>query len=293
MVFSRVYFSGEGATEGNAATEKRKRSSFSLMIARVKGVRRVLNRAGIGKSAPPWGSGRGPRRARRAAGVLVMEASPAKMWLMNRPAAREGSIEPASGGASQVKGRRSPSVAGWILFGSLALGITGLDLGTKHYFFQVLDVRFGAMVEEGGVVRQRVLPHQPIVVIPGFFEIEANNNFGAFSGWFARHTEYLTALSVVALLVIVLIARGHLHGPGPRRLWFVAALGLLWGGTCGNLYDRATLGYVRDFVKWFFVSGGREHVWPNFNIADSAICVGVGIILCVFMKNPAPKPRRS
>ena len=66
-------------------------------------------------------------------------------------------------------------------------------------------------------------------------------------------------------------------------------LGLIWGGTCGNLYDRAVHGYVRDFVKWFLEWGGRQHVWPNFNVADSAICVGVGLLVLLFLLEPKPK----
>lgn len=61
--------------------------------------------------------------------------------------------------------------------------------------------------------------------------------------------------------------------------WFVVALGMLWGGTLGNFYDRYFIGGVRDFIKWFVVVDGKERVWPNFNIADSGICVGVGIIV--------------
>ena len=53
----------------------------------------------------------------------------------------------------------------------------------------------------------------------------------------------------------------------------------------GNLHDRAFLKGVRDWIKWYFVSGGREHVWPNFNIADSAICTGVGLLILLELRN--------
>ena len=66
--------------------------------------------------------------------------------------------------------------------------------------------------------------------------------------------------------------------PAPERA-FALALGLLLGGTIGNLYDRAVLAGVRDWIKWFVVIDGQEHVWPNFNIADAGICVGVALLI--------------
>ncbi len=53
------------------------------------------------------------------------------------------------------------------------------------------------------------------------------------------------------------------------------ALGLLAGGALGNLYDRFYFGGVRDFIKCYH----GDWVWPNFNLADSAICTAVGLLL--------------
>ncbi len=182
----------------------------------------------------------------------------------------------------------------WILFTTLAVGLAALDLWSKQAVFALLGARIEpipALPERNHVVADRVID-----IIPGFFELEANINYGAFSGWFSSHTGVLTVLSLAALAILGGFFWSHLRRPGPHPSWFTAALGLLWGGTCGNLYDRATHGYVRDFIKWFFVWQGKPHVWPNFNIADSAICVGVGILLVVTVfvgrgKAPAPIPR--
>ena len=179
--------------------------------------------------------------------------------------------------------RSPPRRSHWLLFGYLAVAITALDLWTKHAVFKLLRVGITTVVMADGVQRSAVEPHEHFVIIPGFFELEANINYGAFSGWFHNHTGLLSMLSVLALVVVLSFLWSHLRGPGPHQLWFTAALGLLWGGTMGNLYDRLANGYVRDFVKWFFVWKGTQHVWPNFNIADSAICVGVGIILVLMM----------
>jgi len=172
--------------------------------------------------------------------------------------------------------------AHWVLFAVLGLGIAAFDLWSKSFMFRLLEVQMGKVLLDGAE-KMRVVHQEPIAVIPDLFEWEANVNYGAFSGWFGRHTGFLTALSAVALAVVAWFLWAHLRGAGPHRLWFTAALGLLWGGTLGNLYDRAALGHVRDFIKWFVVIDGRAHVWPNFNVADSAICVGVGIILVVWL----------
>jgi signal peptidase II len=178
------------------------------------------------------------------------------------------------------------------IFVTLALGITALDLWSKATIFRLLKVELVPRMVDGQE-RLAVAPHQPIVIIPDLFEIEANINYGAFSGWFSRHTEYLAVLSIAALGLIIWFMWSHRNMAGARRLWLAAAFGLLWGGTCGNFHDRAFLGYVRDFVKWFYVSGGQQHVWPNFNVADSCILVGVGLLLLIFMRAPISKPEAA
>jgi len=158
------------------------------------------------------------------------------------------------------------------LFAAVAALVVAVDLWSKHFVFEQLNV-----VSEGHPpsVRDQVR----ITVVPGFFELEANYNYGAFSGWFSSHPEWLAALSGLALVVIIGVAVVHLHRSSSPSTAFLVALALLWGGTLGNLHDRLLLGAVRDWVKWFVVIGGEPRVWPNFNIADSAICVGVGLIL--------------
>ena len=70
----------------------------------------------------------------------------------------------------------------------------------------------------------------------------------------------------------------------------VVALALVWGGTLGNFYDRLQLGAVRDFIKWFYK--GPPLVWPNFNIADSAICVGVGLLFLTVIRDYTAERKR-
>ncbi|STX47942.1 lipoprotein signal peptidase [Legionella hackeliae] len=59
------------------------------------------------------------------------------------------------------------------------------------------------------------------------------------------------------------------------------AVGLILGGAVGNLYDRAILGQVTDFIDLYY----KNHHWPVFNLADSAICVGAFLLLVDLCKN--------
>ena len=73
----------------------------------------------------------------------------------------------------------------------------------------------------------------------------------------------------------------------PQNRVLASALALVIGGALGNLYDRVMFGYVIDFVQWH-VAG---YYWPAFNIADSAICLGAGLlILDSFRKPPHSEP---
>jgi signal peptidase II len=157
-----------------------------------------------------------------------------------------------------------------IVFAVLAVGIAALDLWTKSAIFRLLEVE--------SVGSPPHVTHQvERSVVPGWFDLQAHYNDGAFRGWFSSHTGWLTTLSAVALVVLLGLFAVQFRGGGRPGVAFSTALALLWAGTLGNLYDRAMLGAVRDWIKWFVVIGGEEHIWPNFNIADSAICTGVGL----------------
>lgn len=132
---------------------------------------------------------------------------------------------------------------------------------------------------------QRTLPlMQEIVVIDGFFKLVHWGNTGAAWSLLRDHNELLALLSVVAL-VILFFGRKHLEsGTAAGQL----ALGLLFGGILGNLIDRLhdERRHVVDFIR-FYVNqrGGGEIGFPAFNVADSAICVGVGLLFLLSWQN--------
>lgn len=110
--------------------------------------------------------------------------------------------------------------------------------------------------------------------VTSFFNLVRYHNEGAaFSfladagGW---QKWFFTAVAAIASVFILYLLKKH-H----TEKSFSFGLALVLGGALGNLYDRVTLGYVVDFLS-FHANG---IYWPAFNVADSAICVGVGVLL--------------
>lgn len=134
----------------------------------------------------------------------------------------------------------------------------------------------------------RSLPeHVQVPVVPGFWNWYRTTNPGAaFSflsdagGW-QRYLFLVLALGISGLLVSWLARL-------PRSAWrTAAAYALVVGGALGNAIDRlAHDGHVIDFIQWY----ARGHYWPSFNVADSAICVGVaGILLAGLLPGRHPR----
>ena len=150
-----------------------------------------------------------------------------------------------------------PEAAGarWARWLALSVAVIVLDLATKAWVtaaFQYGEVH---------------------PVLPFFNLVLVHNTGAAFSflagasGW---QRWFFTAITVAISAFIVVMLRKH-HADH----WMAAALALVLGGALGNLYDRVTLGHVVDFVQlhaagWYF---------PAFNVADSAITVGVAMLI--------------
>ncbi|HTS19359.1 MAG TPA: signal peptidase II [Verrucomicrobiae bacterium] len=121
------------------------------------------------------------------------------------------------------------------------------------------------------LVQRSIGPADTRVVIDGFFSLVNWRNTGAAWGMFQHYNLLLIAVSVSTMLALWWFRRSFpLRRPGARL-----ALGLIAGGIFGNLIDRIRLGSVIDFLNF---SIGSYH-WPAFNVADSAICIGVGLYI--------------
>jgi signal peptidase II len=131
---------------------------------------------------------------------------------------------------------------------------------------------------------------QEKVVIGGFFKFVHWGNTGAAWSLFRGNNELLAGVAIVALLVLFL-SRHHFDS---RTLLSQIAFGLVFGGIVGNLIDRLWAGHVIDFIYFYLGRrGGSEIGFPAFNVADSAICTGVGLVfLITWQSDHRPKPAK-
>jgi len=140
----------------------------------------------------------------------------------------------------------------------VALGVLLLDQATKAAIIRTLPLG------------------QAIPIIPGYFDIVFVLNPGAAFGFLATfpaslRSPFFILISIAAALLIVIYRTRYL-----KDQWLPGqALALVLGGALGNLIDRLHYGMVVDFldVHW------QQYHWPAFNVADSAISVGVGLML--------------
>ena len=127
-------------------------------------------------------------------------------------------------------------------------------------------------------VTANITSHETRPVIEGFVRLRITQNTGAAFGIFQGWAGLLTIVGIA--VVVAILVSAHRVGDGSRPS--MLALGLITGGAIGNLIDRVRFGYVVDFVD---VYGPRLNIndtvytWPVFNVADSAITVGVILLL--------------
>jgi signal peptidase II len=152
-------------------------------------------------------------------------------------------------------GARTSSARRFALWLLVALAVFALDQFTKSLVVHELRFREVRRVTE-------------------FFDWVLYYNTGAaFSllndapGW---QTGFFIGIGGVASVVILVLLRKHAFDSR-----FCLALSLILGGALGNVYDRAVLGHVVDFIQ---VHAGTYY-WPAFNVADSAICCGAGLLI--------------
>ena len=124
-------------------------------------------------------------------------------------------------------------------------------------------------------------------VIDGLFSIVHFRNPGAAFGLGAALGHALPwlltgASAIIATVVLVSAFRTSLSDQ-----WTQIGLHLVLGGAIGNIVNRLTLGPVVDFLDVYMRTASGEHHWPAFNVADSAICVGIGALLLASLRKPS------
>ena len=150
--------------------------------------------------------------------------------------------------------------------GTIALGVVALDQLTKQLVLHSL-----------GYAKESV-------VVPGFFKIVHWTNTGAAWSLFTGNNMMLAIIAIIAL-VVLFFSRHHFDA---RTLLGQVAFGLICGGIVGNLIDRLLPGrnHVIDFLYFYLQQrNGGEVGFPAFNIADTAICTGVGLVFLLTWKS--------
>ena len=138
---------------------------------------------------------------------------------------------------------------------SVAAAVTVLDQWTKWLMLEKI------------MQPPRVIPVTP------FFNLVLGWNRGVSFGLFNNGSplnDWLLPAVALVIIVVLLVWMGKSKG-----LLMAASLGLIIGGALGNVIDRFRHGAVTDFLDFYI----RGYHWPSFNVADAAICIGVGIYI--------------
>ena len=150
-----------------------------------------------------------------------------------------------------------PGLKAQLVFWPLMVIGLALDLASKSAVFSWLEQK----------------PGNSVSIIDGFLQLVRTVNPGAAFGIGTGYSNLLIAVSVIALVVILVVFL--LSGSQPKLVH--VALGLFAAGVCGNLCDRIfNDGLVRDFIDVVYWPGRH---WPAFNIADSLLCIGVALLI--------------
>ena len=117
------------------------------------------------------------------------------------------------------------------------------------------------------LVVKNIVQDQSVALIPNIFHITLVYNNGTAFGLFKDQNTPLLWLSLAVIIFII----SYIWKKGRDTSWSISlSLGLILGGALGNLTDRIRLGYIIDFIDF--------RIWPVFNIADSAITIGLIIL---------------
>ena len=160
----------------------------------------------------------------------------------------------------------NPALRKWL---GLALAVIVADHLTKWWVSASLDFQ------------------EAIPVLPFFSLVLVHNTGAAFSflanagGW---QRWFFIAVGIIATVILVRLLKRHAHEP---RL--AIALALLLGGALGNVIDRVVLGHVVDFLYFHY----KSFAWPAFNVADSAISIGAGLLIWDSLRSKPAAPHNA
>ncbi|HWB99367.1 MAG TPA: signal peptidase II [Bryobacteraceae bacterium] len=139
------------------------------------------------------------------------------------------------------------------------------------------------------IIEHHVSFSDTFTVIPGFFDIVHSQNRGVAFGLFHDSTSPWHSLLLVGFSLVALgVIGGMLWRPSKLDRSTRIGLALILGGAAGNVFDRVVAGKVTDFLELYL---GDFH-WPTFNLADTAIVIGSGLLLIDLLR-PKRQPART
>jgi signal peptidase II len=145
---------------------------------------------------------------------------------------------------------------------------------SAHFILALLVVLLDRWTKR--LVAAHIAMYTHIQIIPRFFRLTHTENTGAAFSLFADSpshwkTTLLIGFSLIAMIIVSVLLWRQAHVLTTTGI----ALSLILGGAVGNLWDRVASGRVVDFLLFYY----RQYQWPVFNLADSAIVVGAGLLV--------------
>jgi signal peptidase II len=132
-------------------------------------------------------------------------------------------------------------------------------------------------------------PWDTRTVIPGFFNLVRSENPGVAFGILAENVSQQRTFMLVAMSIIAILILTTMLWKIDRQDGLTATgLSLIFGGAIGNVYDRIRSGAVTDFLDFY----AGSHHWYTFNLADSAICIGAGLLILSMLLSARKKELR-
>jgi signal peptidase II len=165
--------------------------------------------------------------------------------------------------------------------------MTGLRFKEKKYFRMLVVAGIVVVIDQlSKVIIFEMLPlYGTVSVIPGFFNITHIHNPGGAFGFLAGHSavwRYFVFLFISSLAIGLIIY--YYHKTPKTHILLSCGFALILGGAVGNMIDRVRMGIVIDFLDFYI---GNLH-WPAFNVADSAISIGITIFIYHLVFNKMP-----
>ncbi len=152
-----------------------------------------------------------------------------------------------------------------------------------HFLLALLVVLLDRWTKR--LVATRIAMYRHIQIIPGFFQITHTENTGAAFSLFADSPSHWKTALLIGFSLLAMVIVTVLLWKQTRALTITGvALSLILGGAVGNLWDRVASGRVVDFLLFYV----KRYEWPVFNLADSAIVVGAGLLVLEILLHKAP-----